>query len=89
MLSADEKAVRRVLGAIEAMLIGRAGCPPGPECEGCERGGRYALPAEPLAQARAYVETAADNIDRALEQIEFAQVAALNITAPPRPGPPA
>lgn len=80
MLSEREVAVERVLSDLRALLISRAEtvC----TCGGAER---YTVTqGEVLARARAYVESAIDNADRALEQIEMLQAAVTTRPLPPR-----
>lgn len=79
MLSVEEEAVRRVLGALEAMLLGR-GQAKSQDCADCpRRGERYCLASTAgrelygkLAQARSFAEMSLANADRALEAVEEA-----------------
>lgn len=69
MLNDKDAAVERVLNDLRVLLTRRAetGCP-------CGRAERYTVPqGEVLARTRAYLETAIDNADRALEQVEMLQ----------------
>lgn len=76
MVSERAVAVERVLGELRALLLSGAekvGCD---RCTGFEKYNPNPATTDldaRLARVRAYVETAADNVDRALEQVELAQ----------------